>query len=117
MDGVPAGQHCCGLGRVEEELEAHRAVLAHAVHHTHMVVLQQHQWQLVKQLHHPHDRLTGLRSGIFDTLQSTLQSTSDTLQSTEQRGVLAVSSLAEHDRASGATDMQLRSDICGQILM
>ena len=64
MDGVPARQHCCGLGRVEEELKAHRTVLAHAVHHTNMVVLQQQQRQLFRQLPQPHDMLTGLANDV-----------------------------------------------------
>ena len=109
MDGVPARQHCCGLGRVEEELKAHRTVLSHAVHHTNMVVLQQHQWQLVKPLHRPCDMLAGLRSGV--------SCTSEVSQSNEQREIVAVSSWADYERASGATDVQLPSDNGRQIHM
>ena len=42
---------------------------------------------------------------------------SEALRSSEQRGVEAVSCLAEHDRAAGATDTQLPSDNGRQVQM
>lgn len=84
MYGVPAWQHCCGLSRVKEEFKAHWTVLAHAVHDTDMVVLQQHARHLVRKVPHPHDMLTGVRNGI-----------SGSGGFAEQRGVMMVSSLMD----------------------
>jgi hypothetical protein len=40
VDGVPTAQHVDGLDRVKQELEAHRAVVVHAVLHAHVHVPQ-----------------------------------------------------------------------------